>query len=100
MLGELFDQFRFAASIALGLDFDVRSLDRLVDAVGATHPFCSKLQVAGLSRTQSRARRDFLVDLTGLEPVNLSDANRALSQLSYRPQRATGNWTIIGRVRV
>ncbi len=25
------------------------------------------------------------MDLTGLEPVNLSDANRALSQLSYRP---------------
>ena len=28
------------------------------------------------------------VDLTGLEPVNLSDANRALSQLSYRPGTA------------
>jgi hypothetical protein len=27
------------------------------------------------------------VDLAGLEPANLSDANRALSQLSYRPDR-------------
>ena len=28
------------------------------------------------------------VDLRGLEPLNLSDANRALSQLSYRPGNA------------
>ncbi len=26
-----------------------------------------------------------LVDLKGIEPSNLTDANRALSQLSYRP---------------
>ena len=27
----------------------------------------------------------YLVDLKGIEPSNLTDANRALSQLSYRP---------------
>ena len=27
----------------------------------------------------------FLVDLKGIEPSNLTDANRALSQLSYKP---------------
>ena len=27
----------------------------------------------------------FLVDLKGIEPSNLTDANRALSQLSYGP---------------
>ena len=26
-----------------------------------------------------------MVDLKGIEPSNLSDANRTLSQLSYRP---------------
>ncbi len=26
-----------------------------------------------------------MVDLKGIEPSNLTDANRALSQLSYRP---------------
>ena len=30
-------------------------------------------------------RLDFMVDLKGIEPSNLTDANRALSQLSYRP---------------
>ena len=29
-----------------------------------------------------------LVDLKGIEPSNLTDANRALSQLSYRPKSA------------
>ena len=29
---------------------------------------------------------DCLVDLKGIEPSNLTDANRALSQLSYRPK--------------
>ena len=29
-----------------------------------------------------------LVDLKGIEPSNLTDANRALSQLSYRPKPA------------
>ena len=27
----------------------------------------------------------FMVDLKGIEPSNLTDANRALSQLSYKP---------------
>ena len=27
-----------------------------------------------------------MVDLKGIEPSNLTDANRALSQLSYRPK--------------
>ena len=27
-----------------------------------------------------------LVDLKGIEPSNLTDANRALSQLSYKPE--------------
>ena len=27
-----------------------------------------------------------LVDLKGIEPSNLTDANRALSQLSYKPK--------------
>jgi hypothetical protein len=36
MLVALVAQLRFAASIALGLDFDVRSLERLVDALAAT----------------------------------------------------------------
>jgi hypothetical protein len=35
-----------------------------------------------LSRSNEAAK----VDLAGLEPANLSDANRALSQLSYRPK--------------
>ena len=30
----------------------------------------------------------YLVDLKGIEPSNLTDANRALSQLSYRPKSA------------
>ena len=30
-------------------------------------------------------RLDFVVDLKGIEPSNLTDANRALSQLSYKP---------------
>lgn len=30
-----------------------------------------------------------LVDLKGIEPSNLTDANRALSQLSYRPRYST-----------
>ena len=30
----------------------------------------------------------YLVDLKGIEPSNLTDANRALSQLSYRPKLA------------
>ncbi len=29
-----------------------------------------------------------MVDLKGIEPSNLTDANRALSQLSYRPKSA------------
>ena len=28
---------------------------------------------------------DCMVDLKGIEPSNLTDANRALSQLSYKP---------------
>ena len=43
-------------------------------------------------RTRPRLGRssDFvlLVDLKGIEPSNLTDANRALSQLSYRPKLA------------
>ena len=39
-------------------------------------------------RGLSGSAREREVDLTGLEPVNLSDANRALSQLSYRPGTA------------
>ncbi len=31
---------------------------------------------------------DFLVDPKGIEPSNLTDANRALSQLSYGPKYA------------
>ena len=27
-----------------------------------------------------------MVDLKGIEPSNLTDANRALSQLSYKPE--------------
>ncbi len=30
-------------------------------------------------------QQSFLVDLKGIEPSNLTDANRALSQLSYKP---------------
>ncbi len=30
-------------------------------------------------------RLSYLVDLKGIEPSNLTDANRALSQLSYKP---------------
>jgi phenylacetate-CoA ligase len=36
MFSDVFAQLRFATSIALGGDFDVRSLERLVDALGAT----------------------------------------------------------------
>ena len=35
-----------------------------------------------------------LVDLKGIEPSNLTDANRALSQLSYRPIPADGFYII------
>ena len=32
-----------------------------------------------------------MVDLKGIEPSNLTDANRALSQLSYRPKSRKGS---------
>lgn len=35
-----------------------------------------------------------MVDLKGIEPSNLTDANRALSQLSYRPMEQD-NYTIV-----
>ena len=36
-----------------------------------------------------------MVDLKGIEPSNLTDANRALSQLSYRPIYVfIGQWSL------
>ena len=32
-----------------------------------------------------------MVDLKGIEPSNLTDANRALSQLSYKPIHSLGS---------
>ena len=40
-----------------------------------------------------------LVDLKGIEPSNLTDANRALSQLSYRPILSTAQFIIAHRTR-
>ena len=37
------------------------------------------------SRREQYEVRDDVVDLKGIEPSNLTDANRALSQLSYKP---------------
>lgn len=37
------------------------------------------------SRRERYEVRDDVVDLKGIEPSNLTDANRALSQLSYKP---------------
>ena len=37
-------------------------------------------------QTTTTNGRLLLVDLKGIEPSNLTDANRALSQLSYRPK--------------
>lgn len=37
------------------------------------------------SRRERYEVRDEVVDLKGIEPSNLTDANRALSQLSYKP---------------
>ncbi len=37
-------------------------------------------------KTPPQGRRLNLVDLKGIEPSNLTDANRALSQLSYKPE--------------
>ena len=36
-------------------------------------------------RKKNNPKRFILVDLKGIEPSNLTDANRALSQLSYKP---------------
>ena len=36
-------------------------------------------------RATPSGRLSYLVDLKGIEPSNLTDANRALSQLSYKP---------------
>jgi len=74
MLGELVAQLRFAASIALGVDFDVRSLERLVDAVGATRREFGGLGVGGA---------------VPLEGPGLDDATRRELQLRrFRTQAA------------
>ena len=40
-----------------------------------------------ICKTKSTQTGTFvLVDLKGIEPSNLTDANRALSQLSYKPE--------------
>ena len=37
------------------------------------------------SSPRQKAKAAFMVDSKGIEPSNLTDANRALSQLSYEP---------------
>ena len=55
-------------------------------------PFRSEIHRLFLNKKKSSEMRDFKafseVDLKGIEPSNLTDANRALSQLSYKPLSA------------
>ena len=57
-------------------------------------PGCSILIRSSLVHQKRAAPKRvllFLVDLKGIEPSNLTDANRALSQLSYKPLYAFSN---------